>query len=690
MDPASYMRVARKAATKAAVRAAVSKNIAEIPSEGVGSRPRWVVACGNVIANGVGAGGRGTMLMAQYLRRAGIDPGETPIERFLAPGIRRASLERLIADILTLGDFFFPGGFELEEFFREQYFSDRQVALVDNLFLTDDGRRRPLSALEVQVMERMLALTPNQIILMTRRESQVVFNMIKAVTPINRLFSQEHRGLILALVQKYVIDKPFILPSDEPIVRKVFPFPLDFIPLQFGEIPPGLEAFRRSLGKIVVEKPQISIPRLNDIIKLVPDRFLDPAEVRARTGRIAQALRTSPTPGIVQAIAGILTAIDDTEDLLSTIFVTGSIIVRMVPGLGRFIVPLLHPLFVAVGILELFSVFRFVTAGSKPLKKAAVDLVRANPFSTAARRRAFFRALKRRPGVGALIEALQVSNSLFGVGLSLGPIVGFATDIITTGSQAIAHFIAPPDVAERMRAEFGRAGFGTAGRIRAGPRAVAQAVRIISGSPMLATMSQELPLEQHIRHLAAVRLALDVVEPFFHTDASLAITDLMLDVSCEPNSAMHATTRDICHEQGISVEGTCCFPVPGAPRRMTVPQMLEVYPPLISSALRRQVEEHEPSVELWTLLDLAEQVGRKIIDVLDQQEGQWERRINPDTMNSLEATWREIIPPQGTPRIALQAAIDDWVKAGEGAGGVVAPYEAMKQIAERHWGSIAV
>jgi len=629
------------------------------------------------------------MLLAQLIRRAGLEVPFIPIEEFFHPDRLVPSAERLTSDILDVGDLFEADIFTIEEFFREAFFSDEDVAIVDNLLLTGESSRRPLTSREVALIEKMLALTFTQLELMTRREKQLVFDFIKAVTPIRELFSFERADLIFALIKKFIEEKPFVKVEEEPLLRRLLPFPFEFIPLKFGEVPPGFEDIRRSLGKVVVDKPQISIPTMDDVIHIIPARFQDPAEVRARKRELAQRIARSPTPGWAQAVAGVLTTIDDTEDFLSTVVVIAALLVRIVPSLLRFLVPVISPLVFIVQLLTLGSIFGLAGTTVKGLKKKGIDMVKANPFAKGARRRAARVALLRRPGIGALVEGLQVSDSLFGVGISLGPIIGFGTDLIATGFRLAETLVGEAkDVLPIVRAEVIARRRVAVITLRS-EKLLNRRIAMSLAAPIAATGSQELSLMEHIKILSGYRIMLDLAKRDMPNGIEPEFEEQLLELPIIPPSPRDPDTLAALAGVGVRPGAPSLWPLPGNPETITPAKMIEVVPSLATAALQRQVEENRDDPNVWVLMDLAEQIGRTAIDVLDGQDGQWQQTINPGVMNGLEALWREIVPTQGVPPAAIEAAVSDWVRAGEESGGVVAPYEAMKQIAVRHWGSIA-
>lgn len=72
-------------------------------------------------------------------------------------------------------------------------------------------------------------------------------------------------------------------------------------------------------GKKKVVSPVIYVPPWNDIIHIVDEKQLSKEEQRRRIIDRIKRLKASPTPEIVQNIASILTAVDDVQDFCTTV-----------------------------------------------------------------------------------------------------------------------------------------------------------------------------------------------------------------------------------------------------------------------------------------------------------------------------------------------------------------------------------
>jgi len=193
---------------------------------------------------------------------------------------------------------------------------------------------------------------------------------------------------------------------------------------------PGLS----DIIKVGVEKPMsyqeeldyknkkwdaFSLGRLDDIRNMKQkrkDRYL--------------AMLGSPTPKIFRNAGSILTALDDCQDALSTICALGRIAIAAAPRvLGKLMSGPVGWLMTAVDIMNLVMAIGRTPQTLMAGKRQKDGATRDNPFTKKA---AVARAKKLRralPTKGDVIETLQTTDSIFGVGLCLGPIVGLAQDI---------------------------------------------------------------------------------------------------------------------------------------------------------------------------------------------------------------------------------------------------------------------
>ena len=160
-------------------------------------------------------------------------------------------------------------------------------------------------------------------------------------------------------------------------------------------------------------------------------RYEEIKELYAERKEKYRTMLSSPTPRLGRNAAAVLTFIDDINDTMGTIGVV-----------ARTAHHLMNPTFLkcllgtvggmAFTAAELTSIM--MALARNPIKAKRIQHVvhgglHGNPPSRKIRARVKHRMSKHGIGYGEVIEALQVSNNMFGVGLSLGPIFGLLYDI---------------------------------------------------------------------------------------------------------------------------------------------------------------------------------------------------------------------------------------------------------------------
>ena len=215
--------------------------------------------------------------------------------------------------------------------------------------------------------------------------------------------------------------------------------------------PPGafavdFQAFNRSSFPNKETPFTVQLPGWDDIIHIVPRSALSQRERNEARGRTLTSLNNSPTPEVVNAVASVGQKIDNVQDGLVTLSVLGRLATkitgRVIPGVGQ--------ITLAADALNAFNVFYPNTLAAK-----ALDASRSLIHPTRKRERfSMSKETKRqlgllgiagtgvysqrlsktamglgvRFGFGELLQILQTTDQLFGVGLSLGPIFGTIQD----------------------------------------------------------------------------------------------------------------------------------------------------------------------------------------------------------------------------------------------------------------------
>lgn len=182
-------------------------------------------------------------------------------------------------------------------------------------------------------------------------------------------------------------------------------------------------------------RPVIHIPAWDEVIHIVPENFLPSEEQQARRRDRARRIADSPTPESVRAASSILTWVDDVQDAL----VTASVLARLVATFYKPALPVAVVLQEAAAAANLFQLSASVPAITLAGKFRGQRIIPSLLGAQSARAIQNARINRVAPSIGEIIQIAQTTDQLFGVGLSLGPIVGFVQDLVF-GSLTGAEF----------------------------------------------------------------------------------------------------------------------------------------------------------------------------------------------------------------------------------------------------------
>ncbi len=154
-------------------------------------------------------------------------------------------------------------------------------------------------------------------------------------------------------------------------------------------------------------------------------------EIKARKKASFQRMMSSPQSNFVRNIGSAMTFLDDVNDTLGTISMIARITAHMLPkSLGKILTGPAGWALLGADIANIGMTLSRLPLKPMRLKPMLAKGLGMNPFSKKAKIRRATKLRKLRPTKGEIIEALQTTDNMFGMGLCLGPIVGLATDII--------------------------------------------------------------------------------------------------------------------------------------------------------------------------------------------------------------------------------------------------------------------
>ena len=161
-------------------------------------------------------------------------------------------------------------------------------------------------------------------------------------------------------------------------------------------------------------------------------RLYEIREMKRKRKERFLALLGSPAPEVISNVGSFMTAIDNAQDAVFTLGAMGYLAMRFSPPpvASALAIPT-GAAMTAAGALDIIQ-----SLGKKGLpgiaaKRAWQKKTGIDPWSKKGRIKYAKYLMKTFPKKAIGIQALQTTNEIFGVGLSLGPIVGFFVDAVS-------------------------------------------------------------------------------------------------------------------------------------------------------------------------------------------------------------------------------------------------------------------
>lgn len=143
------------------------------------------------------------------------------------------------------------------------------------------------------------------------------------------------------------------------------------------------------------------------------------------------AMLASPSPHVVNNAGSLMTSIDNAQDALATLTYIGMLAIKTAP---RILGGLLGgPVGWCAWASEMLNALQYFWRGKVPVLSSQTAMWKAEHASTVSRKarvKMAAKTMKWAPDKYRIIEGAQVSKDIFGIGLCLGPIVGFAIEAI--------------------------------------------------------------------------------------------------------------------------------------------------------------------------------------------------------------------------------------------------------------------
>jgi hypothetical protein len=434
---------------------------------------------------------------------------------------------------------------------------------------------------------------------------------------------------------------------------------------------------------------KVQIPHFDDIIhwklpvristeEMAAHRFakkrklpspLSPDQLLMLTQRKYRFLKSlaSPTPLWLKNVGAIQNALDNAEDALVTGAVLGRWAAKLSPRLLGKTVPYLGWLLLGSDIINLANTFTWIRFVAKPSSCKMNDLANKNPFHHKAALARAKKLTRKWCTVGEMLEILQTTDQVFGVGISLGSIVGSATDFLSTMQLEW----------EKVPSKIPELGY------RPSPATLAAATELLRqliqpfkqpsqfylrqmkalrSSHILSTFKDDVPKNFHTLAYITANTAIQALTPWWDR------TDPLEQYRDPPSIKLPAPfidnqiTRDILEDNKIDPDEPQKWPHLDV-EVATAEEILYTYSPMIKDSLQKYCltyqRDYEGMIGAWSVVDFYDQMLSLLSDSGQIRVG---RSAFADVAQQMTESIK-IIPPD-TPEEKI-AAFANWVGSFE-------------------------
>ena len=163
-----------------------------------------------------------------------------------------------------------------------------------------------------------------------------------------------------------------------------------------------------------------------------PGRLEELAAIKAKKTAKFEAMLGAPTPSIISNAGSVMCAIDDAQDAISTLACIGSVARAVAPRMiARALLGPVGILWAVADLLNLLQAAPMACLGKLNPKRLYARYKRGCPKQTRLKMWDTKRLSRAVPRQADWIQAAQVTTSVFGYGICLGPLVGLVTDTVS-------------------------------------------------------------------------------------------------------------------------------------------------------------------------------------------------------------------------------------------------------------------
>jgi len=322
-----------------------------------------------------------------------------------------------------------------------------------------------------------------------------------------------------------------------------------------------------------ITKQEETLYRAKKYVLFSPARLEEIRKMKAARKKRYLAMLASPSPDVARNLGALMTAFDDAQDALSTLAIVGLMASRVAPRfLGRLFAGPASWLLAVSEIINIHSYIRCMAMNKDAGKRLTERLANANPFTKKAKVRAARKLLKFAPTKGNLIEALQVTGDIFGIGISLGPIVGLIQDIVfgtalhALGKPVKIDFGLQDDI-DRLKTTWEAtksfkswAEYQKKSELTQWQRFRLSALKTISTATILWSSPWHTDEDDLLQAYMATLLAHQMIMPSFQDLNPMNELEGIQDIQIRAPRPWNVLTQEILEEEGHDLDDVCRWP----------------------------------------------------------------------------------------------------------------------------------
>jgi len=259
-----------------------------------------------------------------------------------------------------------------------------------------------------------------------------------------------------------------------------------------------------------------NLPDWDDIIILTPESEMSPEEQRARRFERYQRMQDSSIPEVARNTTTLMTYMDNIEDLISSMVVLGRPILKTVPRA----LPYFTAALTAAEILEMYKYLSPIGYIGRSGKRGEISFLEYNPFESRGVLSRQSKLSRTIPTFGEILELGQAAETVFGVGISLGPIMGEISELMFDspfgGLLTEFYEVIDPFVSD--------------------------ALDIIRDSPLAYFASQDFTTDEHARMSVAIREAWEISKDYLQKNNIAERAKIWKDIPYRVRRPKNATT----------------------------------------------------------------------------------------------------------------------------------------------------